>query len=274
MKFVKYVSVKPADLLPFPGNAKEHDDAELDASVGRFGQFRSVVARQLPDGSYQLLAGHGTTDALARAELAKVRVELVEATDDEAVEMVVAENAIGRRAGFNESALAALLRQIDESGRGFTGVGVTSAEYDDLMAKLAAVAETPLPLGEGEADTTWKTANMQDLRDRYETKGTRTVSFDYPYPVFVWLAEQLAILREREEVESNSELFLLLVGRETDSTPPESLDEDAGPEEPEDDASRDDGDHGGALVDIEPLEPEPVTPDVIVDTPSGAPVPR
>ena len=259
MKFVKYLNLKPDALLPFPGNAKEHDEAELDGSVARFnGQFRTVVARQLEDGTYQLLAGHGTTDALARAEVAKVRVELIEATDNEAVDLVVADNAIGRRAGFNESALALLLKQIDESGRGFEGTGVTSAEYDDLMAKLTAVAETPLPLGEPEADTTWKTANMQDLRDRYETKGTRTVSFDYPYPVFVWLAEQLAILRDREEVESNSELFLLLVGTATDSTPPESLDEEAGPDEPEDERSADDGLPGDVVDPDEAAEPAEV----------------
>src|SRR3954468_18651484 len=84
IKFVKMLQLAPAELRPFPGNAKEHDDDELDGSVKRFGQFRSVVARKLDDGGYQLLAGHGTTEALARSGLEKVRVELVDASDDDA----------------------------------------------------------------------------------------------------------------------------------------------------------------------------------------------
>jgi hypothetical protein len=229
--YVKTLQLAPSELQPFPGNAKEHDDAELDGSVKRFGQFRSVVARKLDGGGYQLLAGHGTTEALARSGLAKVRVELVDADDDDALAMVVAENAIGRRAGFNESALAELLKRLDET-TGFTGTGVTSSEYDDLLAKLAESAATPLPLADT-GENTWRAATAQDERDRYETKGTRTVSFDYSYPVFVWLAEQLAILREEHEVESNSELFVLMVERWTDSKAPESLDDEAGPDEVE-----------------------------------------
>lgn len=255
VKFVKVLQVSPEELRPFPGNAKEHDDAELDASAERFGQFRSVVARKLEDGSLQLLAGHGTTEALGRSGLAKVRVELVECDDDTALGIVVADNAIGRRAGFNESALAALLAQLDE-GSGFVGTGVSSAEYDDLLAKLAEASATPLPLGDSPDDNTWRTANGQELRDRYETKGTRTVSFDYSYPVFVWLAEQLTILRDRLELESNSELFVALVSEATGSTPPESLDDEAGPEEPENAASGDDGDGVGDLVDSAAFEPD------------------
>jgi hypothetical protein len=231
VKFIKVVQVKPDELEPYPGNAKEHDDAALDDSVARFGQFRSVVARRLDDGRMQLLAGHGTTEALRRAELARVRVELVECDDEEALGIVVAENAIGRRAGFNESALAELLTRLDGSAAGLKGVGVTSQEMDDLLAKLRETAETPLPLPDSSDENTWQTANMQELRDRYEAKGTRTVSFDYTYPVFVWLAEQLAILREEFGVESNSELFLRLVADQVDSNPPESLDEDAGDDE-------------------------------------------
>jgi hypothetical protein len=225
VKFVKLLTVPPSELQPFPGNAKEHDDVELDGSAARFGQFRSVLARKLPDGALQLLAGHGTTAALMRSGLEKVRVELVECDDDTAVGIVVADNAIGRRAGFNESALAELLSRLDAT-TGFAGTGVSSAEYDDLLAKLAEASKTPLPLGDSNA---WKDDTMGDYRDRYEEKGTRTVSFDYTYPVFIWLAEQLAILRERESVESNSELFVLMVERATDSKAPESLDDPAGP---------------------------------------------
>jgi hypothetical protein len=267
VKFLKLLTVPPEELTAFPGNAKEHDDDELDGSANRFGQFRSVLARKLEDGQLQLLAGHGTTAALMRSGLSKVRVELIECDDDTAIGIVVADNAIGRRAGFNESALATLLGRLDEGG-GFAGTGVTSAEYDDLLAKLAESAATPLPLTESADDNTWRAATAQDERDRYETKGTRTVSFDYSYPVFVWLAEQLAILREEHEVESNSELFVLMVERWTDSKAPESLDDPAGPDDPEDDdsetlARRAAGDMPGVAADPSGL-------DEFVNEPTGA----
>lgn len=239
MKYVKTLMADPATLEGYPGNAKLHAEEDLDASVAT-GQFRSVLARQLDDGQLQLLAGHGTTDALRRSMAKKVRVEVIVADDDEALRIVVADNEIGRKAGYDEARLAELLRQLDE-GSGFAGSGFDSAGYDDLLAKLAAAAETPLPLGEQD-ENTWRAATGADERDRYELKGTRTVAFDYSYPVFVWLAEQLTILREREGVESNSDLFVLLIERETDSKAPESLDDEAGPEQPEDDASGQDPD--------------------------------
>jgi hypothetical protein len=261
VKFIKTLQVDPALLLPFPGNAKLHDDDELDASVKRFeGQFRAVLARQLPDGGMQLLAGHGTTAALSRAGLKKVRVELISADDEEALAIVVADNQIGRAAGYDEKALAELLGRLDE-GAGFAGTGFDSQAFDDLMAKLAEAADTPLPLGD--EDNTWKADTAQDERDRYELKGTRTVAFDYAYPVFVWLAETLAGLREVRSVDSNSDLFVRLVEEASGTTAPESLGETPG------DGAETSEDHGsgageyaadGPGGDGVPVEPEGFEP--------------
>lgn len=257
VKYVKTLQVAPADLEPFPGNAKLHDDAELDRSVERFdGQFRSVLARRVNDGRLQLLAGHGTTEALNRAKLAKVRVEVIECDDDTALDIVLADNRIGSLAGYDDAALAELLGRVDES-KGFAGVGWTAGEYDDLMARLAEAAETPLPqtdpAGDSSEDNTWKTATMDDLADRYDSKGTRTVSFDYTYPVFVWLAEHLAILRGQRGIDSNAELFVALVEEVTGTEAPAELDDPAGTdaEEPEDASSAPETD----LVDPRASEP-------------------
>jgi hypothetical protein len=123
-----------------------------------------------------------------------------------------------------------------DDGAGFVGTGFTSGDYDDLMAKLNAAAETPLPVGPDE--NAWSSDSLSDERDRYETKGTRTVSFDYEYATFVWLAEHLAILRDEWHCDSNSALFVQLVSEATGTTPPASLEESPAdgqaPERPED----------------------------------------
>jgi 1-aminocyclopropane-1-carboxylate deaminase/D-cysteine desulfhydrase-like pyridoxal-dependent ACC family enzyme len=71
---VRYVATEtvPVDALEaYPGNARVHDEPALDESARTNGQYRSVVARRLEDGTLQLLAGHGTVGAFRRQGAAR-----------------------------------------------------------------------------------------------------------------------------------------------------------------------------------------------------------
>jgi DNA modification methylase len=133
-RYIETLTVPPGDLQPYPGNAKLHDDDGLDESLDTNGQYRSVVARRLADGALQLLAGHGTTDAIARAE-ADVRVEVIDADDEVAHRIVLADNAYGARAGYDEVALLALLDTAQAHG-GFGGTGYDEDLYSELLDKV------------------------------------------------------------------------------------------------------------------------------------------
>lgn len=139
-RYLETLEVPPDQLQPYPGNAKLHDGPALEESVRRNGQFRAVLARRLPDGTLQLLAGHGTTTAVHQAGAGPVRVEIVAADDDDARRIVLADNALGARAGYDEQALLDLLDEAKANG-GFPGTGYDEDVYRELADKL----HEPLP---------------------------------------------------------------------------------------------------------------------------------
>jgi hypothetical protein len=227
MKYLKTVVLTPDDLDDYPGNAKEHDEVALAESIQSNGQFRSVLARRVGR-RIQLLAGHGTTQAIRRSGATDVRVELIEADDDEALNIVLADNEIGRRAGYDKDKLVALLKQADGREVAFTGTGFDAGQYDDLLAELAKAAQTPLEhVDPGTGGETWHTPSLTDLRDRYESKATRTLTFDFTWATFEWLVAQFEVLREARGVESNADLLIRLVEEASGTTAPGPQPDDA-----------------------------------------------
>jgi len=139
-----YREVAPGDLADFPGNATIHDEEALDASVGRFGQFQALLARELPDGTLQLLAGHGTRAALVRNEVTSTRVEVIQVDDETALGINLAANGTTRRRDYEPAALLDLLAQARAAG-GLGGTGWDDAEHDRLLALVEAPAPAPEP---------------------------------------------------------------------------------------------------------------------------------
>jgi site-specific DNA-methyltransferase (adenine-specific) len=126
------------DLVDWPGNARVHDQATLDESVTAYGQYRAVLGRQLPDGRVQLLAGHGTKAALARAGYETVTVEVRDVPDDAAARRIVLmDNRSNDRASYDERALLALLDQAHADG-GLGGSGFDAAAYEALLASVGS----------------------------------------------------------------------------------------------------------------------------------------
>lgn len=132
MRYLDTRAVAIDALQPYPGNARRHDDAALDESAEANGQYRSVVARQLPDGALEVLAGHGTWGAFTRKGDTTIRVEVIDADDTEARRIVLADNGSSRRAGYDDAALLALLDAASQDG-GLTGTGWDAQAFTDLL---------------------------------------------------------------------------------------------------------------------------------------------
>jgi ParB-like chromosome segregation protein Spo0J len=137
VRYLETRDVPIASLTPYPGNARVHDRAALDESVEVNGQYRAIVARRIPDGGLQILAGHGTTAAFARRGDDTVRVEVIEADDEEALRVVLADNRISDKAEYDHTALLALLDEAQADG-GLAGTGWDGDAYDDLVKLLEA----------------------------------------------------------------------------------------------------------------------------------------
>lgn len=132
MRYLRTDTVAFADLFPYPGNARVHDDVALDESAKLNGQFRAIVARVMPDGKLQILAGHGTCEAFRRAGDKTIRVEVIDADDTEARRIVLADNATTRNASYDDELLRALLDDASSDG-GLAGTGWDGEAYRKLV---------------------------------------------------------------------------------------------------------------------------------------------
>lgn len=140
MKYLRTVDVPLAELEPFPGNARRGDVAAIRESVRRFGQFRSVLARDPGEagGPLVVVAGNHTVAAMAEEGHEQARVEVIEcADDDEAARINAADNRLAELGGYDDQALVELLAGF---GGDFAGTGWTA---DDLAAMTAPPPPPP-----------------------------------------------------------------------------------------------------------------------------------
>jgi hypothetical protein len=214
--------VDPAQLRAYPGNPNRADVDELRGSVRRNGQYRPVIARRLPDGELEILAGHGTTEA-SGAEAGKVRVEVHEIDDATARRIVAIDNTRPRGSVLDEEALLALLSQAEADG-GLDGTGYLDRDVDDLRALLeeADTPTDPSPTRTGDPDdgNVTHSNGLADLKDAYYGGTSRLVVLSYEGARYVWVVNALAEIADRYDVDSNSDAVVRLLENATATTAP------------------------------------------------------
>lgn len=125
-------------LTPDPRNARQHDDANLDAiakSLARFGQHRPLVAHAR-DGRLVVRIGNGTLEAMRRLGWSEAAVVVVEEDEADAVARAIADNRSAELATWDDGVLASLLREMPEDL--LPASGFDSADLDALLASLEA----------------------------------------------------------------------------------------------------------------------------------------
>ena len=131
----------------WPRNPKKHDEPGLDASLERFGFVNPLV---LDESSGRLVAGHGRLEALRRRfEAGKpppARVELQGAewcvpvlmgvsfsSEEEAEAYLLADNRLTELGGWDQVALADMLRRPADERAVLEGTGFTDEQADRLL---------------------------------------------------------------------------------------------------------------------------------------------
>ena len=97
---------------------KEFDETaleELAQSIRQQGVITPITVRQMPDGSYQLIAGERRTKAAQRAGLKEIPAYIRAATDNQMMEMALVENI--QRADLNAMEVALAYRSLIEECR-------------------------------------------------------------------------------------------------------------------------------------------------------------
>ena len=105
--------VKAAELRPHPKNWRTHPKAQQDALRGvlaEVGYADALLAREMPDGSLELIDGHLRAETTPEQE---VPVLIVDLNDDEAAKLLAVHDPLAAMAETDRDVLADLLAEVD-----------------------------------------------------------------------------------------------------------------------------------------------------------------
>ena len=124
--------VKASELAPNPRNWRTHPKEQLDALRGLLSEvgFAGVeLARELEDGTLQLIDGH------ARAEIAgdsEIPVVILDVTEEEANKILATFDPVGKMAGADPELLDSLLRDVQTGSEALAAMLADLAENAGL----------------------------------------------------------------------------------------------------------------------------------------------
>ena len=130
--------VRAADLQPNPRNWRTHPTQQRDALRGllaEIGYADALLARELADGSLQLVDGHLRAETTPEAI---VPVLVLDVDEQEADKILLSLDPLAAMAGRSESELRALLARVE------TDNAAVKSLFDELADRLAATETTPV----------------------------------------------------------------------------------------------------------------------------------
>lgn len=140
VKWTKAVDI--STLKPHPNNPNNGDQERIDASLKAHGQFRTIV---ISDDQFVLAGNHTYFGSMAKKvkQMAVIQLPLMH-DHPQAIEIMLADNHIGRRGKDDKGILEALLGQVREQQGDVIGAGFTDQEFDRLMAENEAASDAAL----------------------------------------------------------------------------------------------------------------------------------
>src|SRR3954467_12154206 len=121
-------------LVPYAKNARTHSDEQIALIAGSIRSF-GFTNPILVDGGNGIIAGHGRLAAARKLGLATVPViELSHLSERDKRALILADNKLTERAGWDMDLLALEVGDLGELGIDIASLGFTLGEIDDLMA--------------------------------------------------------------------------------------------------------------------------------------------
>lgn len=217
-------------------NPKDHDDALIDASMGRFGFMEIPV---LDERTGRLVAGHGRRSRVMALRdagddppegvvvdkdgtwLLPVARGWSSKDDDDAHAAGIALNRGAEAGGWKVDVLFDVLNGFSTEPDGLVGLGFDVHELDDMVADLATTNLSFDPEVSSDQEGAHAEDSIQTRAQRYAGKGVRSLILDYPLTDFDELAATCARLRRWRKVETNAQLMAVLIREEADRLPAE-----------------------------------------------------
>src|SRR4051794_24403255 len=122
-----------ASLIPYAKNARTHSDEQVALIAGSIRSF-GFTNPILVDGANGIIAGHGRLAAARKLGLASVPViELGHLSERDKRALIIADNKLAERAGWDRDLLALEAGDLRELGVELSDLGFTAGEIDELM---------------------------------------------------------------------------------------------------------------------------------------------
>ncbi len=124
--------------IPFTRNARTHSDEQVALIAGSIRTF-GFVSPVLVDGGNGIIAGHGRVMAARKLGLASVPViELSHLNERDKRALIIADNKLAERAGWDNALLALEAGELAEMGVDLASLGFTTGDLDALLAAEGA----------------------------------------------------------------------------------------------------------------------------------------
>ena len=134
-RIIDFRRVRASQLRPHPKNWRTHPAAQQDALRGilaEIGYAGALLARELPDGTLELIDGHLRAETTPDAE---VPVLVLDLDDREAAKLLALHDPLAEMAEANQKVLAELLAQVE------TESDAVQALFDEMLGESATAPE-------------------------------------------------------------------------------------------------------------------------------------
>ena len=199
-------------------NARTHGERNIQAienSLSEFGQLQPLVVWQ-----GTVIAGNGRLQAAKN--LGWDDIDIIRLPEDWAEEkaraFALADNRTSDLATWNLDEFVATLQEL-EKNEYLEQAGWTPVELKELQGGWQNETKG-LPMNGAEINVR-KTATAQELIEKYATRDKRTLVIDLPLPLYSWLLDKIALLKEYEGLRSNTEVLGSLIAEHLGEEVPE-----------------------------------------------------
>jgi ParB-like chromosome segregation protein Spo0J len=189
----------PIDTLDgLPGNPRRGDVEAIKRSYTRFGQLKPVTA-QFDEAGERGTVSAGNHQLLAATELGWERLAVVKTDHDPATQAAwaLADNRTGDLGTYDDEALLAMLRQIEEDEGLLSASSYSDDDIKDLLFQLEKIPITGTSAGE--------------RSELYEAAGIRSVVLPYPEKDHEKVVRWLELVRVKYGRTTNSEAIYCLL---------------------------------------------------------------
>lgn len=205
-------------IVPHPANPNQADEDALSSSLETHGYVVPMIV-QAPRGRrkrFRLIDGEHRWRRLKADGIVEAKVLVLDVDDNEALSLLATINPLARAGQDDPTKVLGLLQQVLDQPLGLRGTGYVQADVDALLANALAASKIDLD----DDDDTFR-RGLRERANDYEGAATRQMILPLARTQFEWAIGCLDDLREQLDVDTNSEVVLVLIAQAFGTEVPE-----------------------------------------------------